>query len=318
MTLVGPARLWYDKQLFTTFADMIVRFKRQFSDVSSKQDAMNKIRTLQWNTQEKPFEYMARVAKIADLITPDFDFKMDIFKQGLPQPARTFISCANPRTEQELIETFERWIRDNNPAHSSLSVTTPDTYETIARSVLAALTIKDSAPQLRSRSPSPHINKRPDSLYRARSPFRGDRAPFPRNQHRVRFTSSGENSPHRPRSQEPAARPQHTPGTPHSLPPINIDLRLHASPRQPFPRPTFHRRQPLRNMTPPTPRDNRSSLRPPRCFKCNSTGHFARQCRTHNNGLPQQRQFRIPQQQSSSTTPNYGRSHSYQKYNRHF
>ena len=295
LTLSGPARLWYDKQTFRNYHDMITRFKRQFSEVSSKQDAMVQIRSLTWNPIEKPFEYMARVARLANAITPDFEFKADTFKQGLPPPARTFVSCANPQTEQDLTDTLERWLRDTG--------TTPatDTVETIAKTVLAAMAIKEGHNQRpRDRSPSPY--RRGYERRRSKSPL-GRYPSRENNPPRVRFTeddpirarASPEDSVyvHLPQdkslfvrhNQDYPPRVRFAPSSvaPHSYlpqPPINIDFRLDGHrPRGGQSTPPRQWSQRPWNRGASMPRTDRTARQQTRCFQCNGIGHIARFCR---------------------------------------
>ena len=161
LTLSGLAREWFDGQQFQTFDNMIAAFRKQFSEIKSKQDAMNKLRNISWDQKEKPFEYLNRISKITKIITPDFEFKANIFKHGLPSSAKLYISCANPRTENDLIETLERWINDNISTSNAMLTTNTD-IDVIAKSALAAYKMFENSQNSkdkcnhRSRSISPY------------------------------------------------------------------------------------------------------------------------------------------------------------------
>ena len=109
-TLEGKADDWLDSETFTSFDDLQEKFKNYFSDTTSRQSAITKLRWIKWNGAERPADYMTRIKKLCTRIGLPEECTMDSFLEGLHKGPRTFVACTKCNTPAEQVESLQRYV----------------------------------------------------------------------------------------------------------------------------------------------------------------------------------------------------------------
>jgi len=119
-TLEGKADDWLDSETFTSFDDLQEKFKNYFSDTTSRQSAITKLRLIKWNGTERPSDYVTRIKKLCTRIGLPEACTMDSFLEGLSKGPRTFVACNKCVTPAEQVESLQRYVDTNSdePAES--------------------------------------------------------------------------------------------------------------------------------------------------------------------------------------------------------
>ena len=181
-TLRGGAREWFDSQTFLTYDDLKEKFINDFSDVSSREAALSKLRSFKWDGREKAVCYLTKLRKLGRKVNMGNQSIMDHFKLGLPLAARNYVDCSNPDNIDQMVRALQKFSDNNGPISTQQvsfgAVTvTPDEDpniqmqykeahidEVAARSAAALLNLldkresKSNSANARSRSQSPKGN----------------------------------------------------------------------------------------------------------------------------------------------------------------
>jgi hypothetical protein len=122
-TLEGKADDWLEGETFTSFDDLQKKIKNFFSDTTSRQSAITKLRLVKWDGIKRPTDYMTRIKKLCTRIGLPEECTMDSFLEGLHKGPMTFVLCAGCGTPAGQVESLQRYVdnaSDDRP--SSLHV----------------------------------------------------------------------------------------------------------------------------------------------------------------------------------------------------